>query len=113
MPKIFLIKNRLHQQQLRLQQLEAQGHLGKLSPGPHQPSPLVHGKHSPLGNQEPLSLIVNKHQCEYQWIFMWKSPYLWVVPWVRLENALGTRGVEVQTWDFGDFHEGNFLFLEH
>ncbi|XP_076278075.1 uncharacterized protein LOC143207983 isoform X3 [Lasioglossum baleicum] len=52
MPKIFLIKNRLHQQQLRL--LEAQ-HLGK-SPPP------CSGKESPLGTSEPLSLIVNKHQ---------------------------------------------------
>ncbi|XP_053971573.1 transcriptional regulator ovo isoform X1 [Hylaeus volcanicus] len=52
MPKIFLIKNRLHQQQLRL--LEAQ-HLGK-SPPP------CSGKESPLGSSEPLSLIVNKHQ---------------------------------------------------
>ncbi|KAG7207962.1 hypothetical protein KM043_009545 [Ampulex compressa] len=52
MPKIFLIKNRLHQQQLRL--LEAQ-HLGK-SPPPSS------GKESPLGSSEPLSLIVNKHQ---------------------------------------------------
>ncbi|KAF7406338.1 hypothetical protein HZH68_005707 [Vespula germanica] len=53
MPKIFLIKNRLHQQQLRL--LEAQ-HVGK------SPSPCS-GKESPLGSSEPLSLIVNKHQC--------------------------------------------------
>jgi hypothetical protein len=53
MPKIFLIKNRLHQQQLRL--LEAQ-HLGK--------SPPPGGKESLLGGAEPLSLIVNKHQCE-------------------------------------------------
>nr|XP_012145470.1 PREDICTED: protein ovo isoform X5 [Megachile rotundata] len=52
MPKIFLIKNRLHQQQLRL--LEAQ-HLGK-SPPPGS------GKESPIGSSEPLSLIVNKHQ---------------------------------------------------
>lgn len=52
MPKIFLIKNRLHQQQLRL--LEAQ-HVGK------SPSPCS-GKESPLGTSEPLSLIVNKHQ---------------------------------------------------
>ncbi|XP_051173001.1 transcriptional regulator ovo isoform X2 [Leptopilina boulardi] len=52
MPKIFLIKNRLHQQQLKL--LEAQ-HSGK-SP-PHGG-----GKDSPLGGSEPLSLIVNKHQ---------------------------------------------------
>ncbi|XP_012265037.2 transcriptional regulator ovo isoform X2 [Athalia rosae] len=52
MPKIFLIKNRLHQQQLRLQ--EAQ-HLSK-SPPPSS------GKESPLGGSEPLSLIVNKHQ---------------------------------------------------
>ncbi|XP_066582214.1 transcriptional regulator ovo-like isoform X2 [Prorops nasuta] len=52
MPKIFLIKNRLHQQQLRL--LEAQ-HLGK-SPPPNS------GKESPLSSSEPLSLIVNKHQ---------------------------------------------------
>ncbi|XP_012279999.1 transcriptional regulator ovo isoform X2 [Orussus abietinus] len=51
MPKIFLIKNRLHQQQLRL--LEAQ-HLSK--------SPPPSGKESPLGGAEPLSLIVNKHQ---------------------------------------------------
>ncbi|XP_024940731.1 transcriptional regulator ovo isoform X1 [Cephus cinctus] len=51
MPKIFLIKNRLHQQQLRL--LEAQ-HLGK--------SPPASGKESPLGGSEPLSLIVNKYQ---------------------------------------------------
>ncbi|XP_033216845.1 uncharacterized protein LOC117172755 isoform X2 [Belonocnema kinseyi] len=51
MPKIFLIKNRLHQQQLRL--LEAQ-HSGK--------SPPHGGKDSPLGGHEPLSLIVNKHQ---------------------------------------------------
>ncbi|XP_034933706.1 transcriptional regulator ovo isoform X2 [Chelonus insularis] len=50
MPKIFLIKNRLHQQQLRL--LEAQ-HLSK--------SPPPSGKDSPLSS-EPLSLIVNKHQ---------------------------------------------------
>ncbi|XP_057336006.1 transcriptional regulator ovo-like isoform X1 [Microplitis mediator] len=49
MPKIFLIKNRLHQQQLRL--LEAQ-HLSKSPPN---------GKDSPLST-EPLSLIVNKHQ---------------------------------------------------
>ncbi|XP_074109187.1 uncharacterized protein LOC141533955 isoform X2 [Cotesia typhae] len=49
MPKIFLIKNRLHQQQLRL--LEAQ-HLSKSPPS---------GKDSPL-TTEPLSLIVNKHQ---------------------------------------------------
>ncbi|TGZ47085.1 hypothetical protein DBV15_10710 [Temnothorax longispinosus] len=52
MPKIFLIKNRLHQQQLRL--LESQ-HLSK-SP------PLGSGKDSPLGSSEPLSLIVNKDQ---------------------------------------------------
>lgn len=52
MPKIFLIKNRLHQQQLRL--LEAQ-HLAK-SPPP------CSGKESPLSSSEPLSLIVNKHQ---------------------------------------------------
>ncbi|XP_031783461.1 AT-rich interactive domain-containing protein 1B isoform X3 [Nasonia vitripennis] len=53
MPKIFLIKNRLHQQQLRL--LEAQ-HLGKSPPSSGG------GKESPLGGAEPLSLIVNKHQ---------------------------------------------------
>lgn len=52
MPKIFLIKNRLHQQQLRL--LESQ-HLSK-SPPPGS------GKDSPLGSSEPLSLIVNKDQ---------------------------------------------------
>ncbi|KAK0159835.1 hypothetical protein PV327_010907 [Microctonus hyperodae] len=51
MPKIFLIKNRLHQQQLRL--LEAQ-HQSK-SPPPCNP------KDNPL-TSEPLSLIVNKHQ---------------------------------------------------
>ncbi|KAK1129296.1 hypothetical protein K0M31_020422 [Melipona bicolor] len=57
MPKIFLIKNRLHQQQLRL--LEAQ-HLGK-SPPP------CNDKGSPLDSEsEPLSLIVNKHQCKFQ-----------------------------------------------
>ncbi|XP_060812593.1 transcriptional regulator ovo isoform X2 [Bombus pascuorum] len=44
MPKIFLIKNRLHQQQLRL--LEA-----------HHA-----GKNSSTNGAEPLSLIVNKHQ---------------------------------------------------
>lgn len=54
MPKIFRIKDWLHQQQLRL--LEAQ-HLSK-SPPPDS------GKESPLGSAEPLSLIVNKHQCE-------------------------------------------------
>lgn len=54
MPKIFLIKNRLHQQQQGL--LEAQ-HLSK-SPPPGS------GKDSPLGSSEPLSLIVNKHQCK-------------------------------------------------
>lgn len=59
MPKIFLIKNRLHQQQLRL--LEAQ-HLGK-SPPP------CSGKESPLGSAEPLSLIVNKHQCKFFFFF--------------------------------------------
>ncbi|XP_072756014.1 uncharacterized protein [Anoplolepis gracilipes] len=51
MPKIFLIKNRLHQQ-LRL--LESQ-HTSK-SP------PLGSGKDSPFGSSEPLSLIVNKDQ---------------------------------------------------
>lgn len=55
MPKIFLLKNRLHQQQQRL--LEAQ-HLSK-SPPPGS------GKDSPLGGSEPLSLIVNKHQCKF------------------------------------------------
>ncbi|XP_063992642.1 uncharacterized protein LOC135170599 isoform X1 [Diachasmimorpha longicaudata] len=52
MPKIFWLKDRLHQQQLRL--LEAQ-HLSK-SPPPGS------GKDSPLGGSEPISLIVNKHQ---------------------------------------------------
>ncbi|XP_011298896.1 uncharacterized protein ovo isoform X2 [Fopius arisanus] len=51
MPKILWLKERLHQQQLRL--LEAQ-HLSK-SPPPGS------GKESPLGS-EPISLIVNKHQ---------------------------------------------------
>lgn len=55
MPKIFLIKNRLHQQQLRL--LES-SHLGK---GPLHGS----GKDSPLGSSEPLSLIVTKDQRKY------------------------------------------------
>ncbi|KAH0949308.1 hypothetical protein HN011_006154 [Eciton burchellii] len=52
MPKIFLIKNRLHQQQLRLQESQ---HLSKSPPL---------GKDSPLGSSEPLSLIVNKDQCK-------------------------------------------------
>ncbi|XP_012217240.1 transcriptional regulator ovo isoform X2 [Linepithema humile] len=52
MPKIFLIKNRLHQQQLRL--LE--------STHPSKSPPLGSGKDSPLGSSEPLSLIVNKDQ---------------------------------------------------
>ncbi|CAL1675301.1 unnamed protein product [Lasius platythorax] len=52
MPKIFLIKNRLHQQQLRL--LESQH--------PSKSPPLGSGKDSPLGSSEPLSLIVNKDQ---------------------------------------------------
>ncbi|XP_014207602.1 uncharacterized protein LOC106638775 isoform X2 [Copidosoma floridanum] len=50
MPKIFLIKNRLHLQQQRLQ--ESQHHGGKSPPF----------KESPLGAAEPLSLIVNKQQ---------------------------------------------------
>ncbi|KYN18377.1 hypothetical protein ALC57_09318 [Trachymyrmex cornetzi] len=53
MPKIFLIKNRLHQQQLRL--LESQH--------PSKSPPPGSGKDSPLGTSEPLSLIVNKDQC--------------------------------------------------
>ncbi|KYM93948.1 hypothetical protein ALC62_15443 [Cyphomyrmex costatus] len=54
MPKIFLIKNRLHQQQLRL--LESQH--------PSKSPPPGSGKDSPLGTSEPLSLIVNKDQCK-------------------------------------------------
>ncbi|XP_058798797.1 transcriptional regulator ovo-like isoform X2 [Phymastichus coffea] len=68
MPKIFLIKNRLHQQQLRL--LEAQ-HLSKSPPPPGSghhhvivkdvsPPPIAPTR-SP-STQEPLSLIVSKHQ---------------------------------------------------
>ncbi|XP_036145312.1 transcriptional regulator ovo isoform X2 [Monomorium pharaonis] len=51
MPKIFLIKNRLHQQQLRLE-----------SQHPSKSPPPGSGKDSPLGSSEPLSLIVNKDQ---------------------------------------------------
>ena len=67
MPKIFLIKNRLHQQQLKL--LEAHG---KSS---HNNSPLSSsiknntnsGYNNPEPSHEPLSLIVDKdkQQCEY------------------------------------------------
>ena len=62
MPKIFLIKNRLHQQQLRL--LEAQ-HLGKSPPPGGKESPLVAAAAAANAAAEPLSLIVNKQQCEY------------------------------------------------
>ncbi|EZA59848.1 hypothetical protein X777_16050 [Ooceraea biroi] len=56
MPKIFLIKNRLHQQQLRL--LESQ-HLGKnVSLGSARDNPLDSSA------PQPLSLIVNKDQCK-------------------------------------------------
>lgn len=50
MPKIFLIKNRLHQQQLRLQ--EAQGLLAKDDQG------LCPG--SPLDDGEPLPLLKDR-----------------------------------------------------
>lgn len=97
MPKIFLIKNRLHQQQLRLaeahqaknlgggnQQLLLHGHhpLGSLcapanntekqavaavatSPSVQPVVRITASPSSTPGAPEPLSLIVNKHHCEY------------------------------------------------
>ncbi|EGI61205.1 hypothetical protein G5I_10451 [Acromyrmex echinatior] len=71
MPKIFLIKNRLHQQQLRL--LESQH--------PSKSPPPGSGKDSPLGTSEPLSLIVNKDQCScaHETIRMRKTRCRWPV----------------------------------
>jgi hypothetical protein len=57
MPKIFLIKNRLHQQQLRLlesQKRETDGGESLTPPG------------SPLSDCQPVSLVVNKTPYYYQ-----------------------------------------------
>lgn len=53
MPKIFLLKNRLHQQQLKLQQ---QHQLNNKSP--------ILGA-SPLDCNEPLSLTIGKNTCKF------------------------------------------------
>lgn len=58
MPKIFLIKNRLHQQQLKL--LESQKRDTSNDNESHNAGEALTPPGSPLSDCQPLSLIVNK-----------------------------------------------------
>lgn len=85
MPKIFLIKNRLHQQQLRLvEEAQKNTHSG---PGGGGGSSVVDdavgsGGGSEVGSNEPLSLVSRKREHDDSagkcWLFLIFSQLVWL-----------------------------------